>query len=123
MRGRKFCTQVTDTMIEASSPILAMPRLYYHTFHTRSSISIEKSSILVPRAGCEFSGGHTLLTLAIVEAKSGSRVWCCQKNTWHAEAAWRMACAGSRHVLLVHARDVRATYVCMFSSRFKRLSR
>ena len=26
------------------------------------------------RAGCEFSGGPTLLTLAIVEAKSGSRV-------------------------------------------------
>ena len=33
------------------------------------------------RAGCEFSRVLTLLTLAIVEAKSGSRVWCRQKNT------------------------------------------
>ena len=43
--------------------------------------------------GCEFSRVPTLLTLAIVEAKSGSRVWCRQKNTRHAEAAWRMECA------------------------------
>src|SRR5882672_10579163 len=45
------------------------------------------------RAGCEFSRVQTLLTLAIVEAKSGSRVWCRQKNTRHAEAVWRMKCA------------------------------
>jgi hypothetical protein len=32
------------------------------------------------RAGCEFSRVPILLTLAIVEAKSGSRVWYRQKN-------------------------------------------
>ena len=41
-------------------------------------------------AGCEFSRVHTLLTLAIVAAKSGSRVWCRQKNARHAGAAWGM---------------------------------
>ena len=30
---------------------------------------------------------YMLLTLAIVEVKSGSRVWCRQQNTRHAEAA------------------------------------
>jgi hypothetical protein len=43
------------------------------------------------RAGCEFSRVHTRLILAIVEAKSGSRGWCRQKNAWHAGAACRMA--------------------------------
>src|SRR6266404_6529712 len=65
----------------------------------------------------------TLLPLAIVEAKSGSLVRCRRKNTWHAEAAWRLACAWSLHVLLAHPRDVRAAYTCIFSSCFKRLGR
>jgi len=30
---------------------------------------------------------HLLLTAAMAEVKSGSRVWCRQKNTRHAEAA------------------------------------
>jgi hypothetical protein len=34
-----------------------------------------------------------LLTFAMVEDKSGSRGWYRQRNTRHAEAAWRMACA------------------------------
>jgi hypothetical protein len=41
--------------------------------------------------GYEFSRVHTRLTLGRVETKSGSRVWCRQKNAWHAGAAWRMA--------------------------------
>jgi hypothetical protein len=40
-----------------------------------------------------FSRVQTLLTLALVEAKSGSRVWDRQKNTRHTEAACRMECA------------------------------
>jgi len=36
---------------------------------------------------------QTLLTLAIGEAKSGSRVPCRQKNTRYAEAACRMGYA------------------------------
>src|SRR5712691_10018324 len=63
-------------------------------------------------AGCEFSRMQTLLTLAIVEAKSGSRVWCRQKNTRHAEVVCRMACARALPVLLVHSRDVRTVYAC-----------
>src|SRR5882672_8647208 len=42
------------------------------------------------RAGCKFSRVPTQLTLAIGWAKSGSCVWCCQKNTRQAEAAWKM---------------------------------
>jgi hypothetical protein len=45
------------------------------------------------RASCEFSGVQTRLTLAIAEAKGGTRVWCRQHKTQHAEAACRMACA------------------------------
>src|SRR5262245_21902726 len=42
------------------------------------------------RAGCEFSGVHTLPTLAMRQAKSSSHVWRRPKNTQHAEAACRM---------------------------------
>src|SRR5262245_28960687 len=42
-------------------------------------------------SGCKFSRVQLLLPLAMVEPKSGSRVWCRQKNTRHAEAAWRIA--------------------------------
>ena len=45
------------------------------------------------KAGCEFSGVLTLLTLAIESAKSGNRVWGRQKNTRYAEAACRRECA------------------------------
>src|SRR2546425_11930824 len=44
------------------------------------------------RVPWEFSGVQTLLTLAIMWTKSGSRLWCRQKNTRHAEAACRMEC-------------------------------
>ena len=57
-----------------------------------TSLAPDKSGVMwifdgSHRAGCEFSGVQTLLTLAIVEAKSGSRGWGRQKNTWHAESA------------------------------------
>ena len=54
------------------------------------------------------SGVPTLRTLAIVEATSGSRGWCRPHTTRHAEAAWRMACAGVPPVVLVHPREGRA---------------
>ena len=49
----------------------------------------------VHRAGGKWSGVPTRLTLARGETKSGSRGWCCQQPTRHAEAVWRMAGAGS----------------------------
>jgi hypothetical protein len=68
-------TQITGCAFEAPQNARRLSNVYANNFM---------------RAGCKFSGVQTLHTLAIVEAKSGSRVWCGQKNTWHAEAAWRM---------------------------------
>ena len=45
------------------------------------------------RAGCEFSRVHTLLTLAIVEARAVAECGVVRKNARHAGAAWRMECA------------------------------
>src|SRR5438128_804281 len=51
--------------------------------------------------GCEFSVVQTLLALVVVQAKSGIRERCSQKNAWLCGAEHGTACVCSLHVLLM----------------------
>jgi hypothetical protein len=69
--------------------IVGSARVYVCAHHTKRFIIALKYEV----TGCEFSGEHTRLTFALVEAQSDSPVGYGRKNVWHAVAARTMKCA------------------------------
>jgi hypothetical protein len=57
---------------------------------TQEQVTVNAICYIRHVTGCEFSGMQKFLAVAMAYVKRGRRKRWGEKNTWHAEAAWRM---------------------------------